>query len=237
MTTHRAAAGVLLGLFITTSAPRFTAVHAQGNAATTGAIAETPAERDRRMRWWREARFGMFIHWGLYAVPAGDYKGKRDKEIGEWIMSWANIPRAEYEKFAPQFNPTAVRRRRVGTHRQGRRDEVHRDHLETPRRLLDVRQPRQPTTTSWTPRRTRRTSMKALAAEAKRQGLKFCFYYSIMDWHHPSQTADSAKKHPTAGDHKTKMRPSAEGRVRRLHEGAAPGTDHGLRPRGSLVRW
>ena len=57
------------------------------------------------MAWWREARFGLFIHWGLYAVPAGEYKGTRSKEIGEWIMSWANIPRADYEKFAPQFNP------------------------------------------------------------------------------------------------------------------------------------
>ena len=62
-------------------------------------------DRDARMAWWREARFGMFIHWGLYAVPAGDYNGKRSKDIGEWIMSWANIPRADYEQFAPQFNP------------------------------------------------------------------------------------------------------------------------------------
>src|SRR5436190_18282317 len=46
-------------------------------------------DRDRRMEWWREARFGMFIHWGLYAVPAGDFEGHRSKEIGEWIMSWA----------------------------------------------------------------------------------------------------------------------------------------------------
>src|SRR5438309_5153741 len=61
--------------------------------------------RDQRMQWWREARFGMFIHWGLYAVPAGEFDGHRSKEIGEWIMSWANIPRTRYEKFAAQFNP------------------------------------------------------------------------------------------------------------------------------------
>ena len=66
---------------------------------------ETKAERDARMKWWREARFGMFIHWGLYAVPAGEYNGQRSTRIGEWIMEWANIPRADYEKFAPQFNP------------------------------------------------------------------------------------------------------------------------------------
>src|ERR1041384_2459443 len=58
-----------------------------------------------RMKWGREARFGMFIHWGLYAVPAGEYKGQRSTRIGEWIQDWANIPRAEYEKFLPQFNP------------------------------------------------------------------------------------------------------------------------------------
>ena len=44
---------------------------------------ETQQERDARMHWWREARFGMFIHWGLYAVPAGEYKGQRVKGIGE----------------------------------------------------------------------------------------------------------------------------------------------------------
>src|SRR6478609_10221794 len=66
---------------------------------------ETKAQRDQRMRWWREARFGMFIHWGLYAVPAGEFNGQRSKDIGEWIMSWANIPRAQYEQFAARFNP------------------------------------------------------------------------------------------------------------------------------------
>src|ERR1700719_2442893 len=68
-------------------------------------VAETTAERDKRMRWWREARFGMFIHWGLYAVPAGEYKGKRIEGIGEWIMASADIPREDYEKFAAHFNP------------------------------------------------------------------------------------------------------------------------------------
>jgi len=66
--------------------------------------AETKTARNLRMKWWREARFGMFIHWGLYAVPAGEYKGQRSTRIGEWIMEWANIPRADYEKFAPQFS-------------------------------------------------------------------------------------------------------------------------------------
>ena len=57
------------------------------------------------MQWWREARFGMFIHWGLYAVPAGEWEGKRIGGIGEWIMNSAHIPVEEYEKLAGQFNP------------------------------------------------------------------------------------------------------------------------------------
>jgi len=58
-----------------------------------------------RMEWWREARFGMFIHWGVYAVPAGTYKGQKINRIGEWIMNRGKIPVAEYQAFAQQFNP------------------------------------------------------------------------------------------------------------------------------------
>jgi len=67
---------------------------------------ETPAQRDARMQWWREARFGMFIHWGVYSVPAGTYDGKPVPGIGEWIMCNGKIPMAEYQKFAKAYNPT-----------------------------------------------------------------------------------------------------------------------------------
>ncbi|WP_165501236.1 alpha-L-fucosidase [Pedobacter psychrodurus] len=60
---------------------------------------------EKKMEWWKEAKFGMFIHWGLYAVPAGVYQDKPVKGIGEWIMNTAKIPVAEYQKYAPQFNP------------------------------------------------------------------------------------------------------------------------------------
>lgn len=66
---------------------------------------ETQAERDARMKWWREAKFGMFIHWGVYAVPAGTYNDKQIGGIGEWIMLRAKIPVAEYKAFAQEFNP------------------------------------------------------------------------------------------------------------------------------------
>lgn len=55
------------------------------------------------MEWWREARFGMFIHWGLYAIPAGEWKDKTTH--AEWIRTTAQIPLKEYDQFVPQFNP------------------------------------------------------------------------------------------------------------------------------------
>jgi len=66
---------------------------------------ETPAQRDARMKWWREARFGMFIHWGVYSVPAGTYDGKQVASIGEWIMNRGKIPSARYRQYAKEFNP------------------------------------------------------------------------------------------------------------------------------------
>ena len=66
---------------------------------------ETPEQRDARMKWWREARFGMFIHWGVYSVPGGIYHDRKIGGIGEWIMYNAKIPCGEYQTFAQQFNP------------------------------------------------------------------------------------------------------------------------------------
>ena len=57
------------------------------------------------MQWWRDARFGMFIHWGLYAVPAGTWKDEQIPSLGEWIMRNAKIPIPEYEALSAQFDP------------------------------------------------------------------------------------------------------------------------------------
>jgi alpha-L-fucosidase len=62
---------------------------------------ETPAQHDARLQWFREARFGMFIHWGVYAVPAGSWQGK--PAGAEWIMNRAKIPVAEYRALAKDF--------------------------------------------------------------------------------------------------------------------------------------
>jgi Alpha-L-fucosidase len=73
---------------------------------TTAEVAgESQADRDARMGWWREARFGMFIHWGLYAIPAGEWNDEPVKKIGEWNMFNGQIPVEEYEPIvAPHQN-------------------------------------------------------------------------------------------------------------------------------------
>jgi alpha-L-fucosidase len=169
-------------------------------------VREKPDERDARMAWWREARFGMFIHWGLYAVPAGEYKGQRSARIGEWIMDWANIPRAEYETFADEFNPVKydpaewVRLAKAAGMKYIVITSKHHDGFalfDSKVSDYDVvdRTPYQ------------KDLLQPLAEEARRQGLKFAVYYSIMDWHHPSQYVKAEGKDPTAGHHKNEIHP------------------------------
>lgn len=66
---------------------------------------QTSAEQQKRIAWWKDAKFGMFIHWGLYSQLGGEWKGGYYPGIGEWIMFKARIPLAEYEGVARQFNP------------------------------------------------------------------------------------------------------------------------------------
>ena len=181
-------------------------------AAAAGQPAPSSTDRDARMGWWREARFGMFIHWGLYAVPAGDYKGKRSKDIGEWIMSWANIPRAEYEKFAPQFNPVkfdAARWVRIAKDAGMKYIVItskHHDGFAMFDSAVSDYDIVEATPFKKDPMRgARRRGEDGRASSS-------AFYYSIMDWHHPSQYVDAPGKDPTAGNGKTKMHDGAASR-------------------------
>jgi alpha-L-fucosidase len=76
-------------------------------AASIGAPAQDrfAADTAKAMKHFDEIKFGLFIHWGLYAIPAGEWKGKYVRGIGEWIMFRERIPVAEYGQLAKQFNP------------------------------------------------------------------------------------------------------------------------------------
>src|SRR5690242_16881754 len=91
---------------LTASAPtKEDAMVEQTGAIRAEARQRADARSDPRLSWWREAKFGLFIHWGLYAIPAGTWHGQQIPGIGEWIMLRARIPVAEYEQLATQFNP------------------------------------------------------------------------------------------------------------------------------------
>ena len=85
----------------------FAAGRCQGDEQPGGQsfMNETPAQHDARMKWFREARFGMFIHWGLYSQAGGVWDGKETSGAGEWIMNDMKIPDSQYAKLVPQFNP------------------------------------------------------------------------------------------------------------------------------------
>ncbi len=150
---------------------------------------ETPAQRDARMKWWREARFGMFIHWGVYSVPGGIYKGQEIPSIGEWIMHNAKIPVAEYKAFAKQFNPVRydpdawVRLAKEAGMKYIVITSKHHDGFA----LFDSK------VTDWdvvdaTP--YGKDLLKPLAEACAKHGLVLGFYYSqAQDWNHPGGAA------------------------------------------------
>jgi alpha-L-fucosidase len=153
-------------------------------AAQLGVAADLT--QDQKMQWFREAKFGLFIHWGLYSVPAGEWKGQKIPGIGEWIMNRAKIPVTEYEQLAKQFDPVKFNAEEWVQMAQdaGMKYIVitskHHDgfamyHSEVSKyNIYDA-----------TP--FHRDPIKELAEAAARHHIKFGFYYSqAQDWHEPN---------------------------------------------------
>ena len=150
---------------------------------------ETPAQRDARMQWWREARFGMFIHWGLYSIPAGEWHGQRTTHIGEWIMNDLSIPVADYKAFAKDFNPTGFSAHDIVALAKsaGMKYIVitskHHDGFAMFDSKVDPFN-----IVAATP--FKRDPLKELAEECRKQGVKLGFYYSqAQDWTAPGGAA------------------------------------------------
>jgi len=163
----------------------------------TNLLSETRQQKDQRMDWWRDARFGLFIHWGLYSVPAGEWKGEINH--AEWIRTTAQIPLTEYDKFVPQFNPVKFNAEEwVKLAKQAGMKYIvitskHHDGFC----MFDTKQ----TDFNIISTAFHRDVMKELSEACKKEGLIFCFYHSIMDWHHPDYLPrrEWEKNRPTAG--------------------------------------
>ena len=141
---------------------------------------ESKEARDARMAWWRDAKFGMFVHWGVYSVPGGSYKGRTG--YGEWIMLHGRIPVAEYREYAKQFNPVKFDPASfVAAARSAGMNYIvitakHHDGFA----MFDTK------ASDWnivqaTP--YAKDPLKALTEECRKQGMKLGFYYSQdQDW-------------------------------------------------------
>jgi alpha-L-fucosidase len=153
------------------------------DAAPISLLPETKEERDERMRWWRESRFGMFIHWGLYAIPAGEWEGKNVSGAGEWIINTAHIKVADYQPLITQFNPVKFDAKQwvsIAKNAGMRYIVITSKHHEG-FGLWDS------ALTDWDIGGTpfKRDILKELADACQAEGIRLCFYHSIMDWTHP----------------------------------------------------
>ncbi|MEO9511262.1 MAG: alpha-L-fucosidase [Flavobacteriaceae bacterium] len=155
-------------------------------------LKESDEDFDTRMGWWRDAKFGMFIHWGVYSVPAGIYNGEEVEGIGEWIMEKGEIPVEEYEKFAKKFNPVdfdakkwAKTMKKAGMKYVIITSKHHDGFALWDSKYSDY------DIVDYTP--FKRDILKELSAACKEEGIKFGMYHSIMDWHHPQA---QGKKYP-----------------------------------------
>lgn len=144
---------------------------------------ETPAEHDQRMQWFREARFGMFIHWGLYSQLAGEWKDKTVGGGAEWIQKYLEIPSSEYSRLARTWNPTRydprawVRLMKAAGVRYVCITTKHHDGF-----CLWPTAANKDWNIAVTP--YGKDLLQPLADACREEGIIFCLYHSILDWHH-----------------------------------------------------
>jgi alpha-L-fucosidase len=158
------------------------------NAQTMDEMWDTASSKAHHpnVQWFKEAKFGLFIHWGLYSKLAGTWKGKRYYGSGEWIMNQAKIPVKEYEKVAAEFNPVnfnatewATLAKDAGIKYMVITAKHHEGFAMYDSKVSDFN------IVKATP--YNKDPMKALAEATRKQGIKFGFYYSqFVDWHEPN---------------------------------------------------
>jgi alpha-L-fucosidase len=187
------------------------------------------AAREKRLEWFRDVKYGMFIHWGLYAIPAGEWNGKRSLGLGEWIMNRSQIPVKEYEKLAAKFNPVKFNADEWVQLAQdaGMKYIVitskHHDGFAmfkskvSPYNIVDA-----------TP--FKRDVLKELADACAKHNMRLGFYYSqSQDWHEPGGAGNTWDFGPDQGPDQKELKPydkylreKAEPQVRELLSGYGP---------------
>jgi alpha-L-fucosidase len=176
-----------------------------------------------RLAWFHEAKYGLFIHWGLYAIPAGEWKGRRIPGIGEWIMNRARIPVREYEQLAKQFNPVRynaeewVRLAKDAGMKYIVITSKHHDGFA----LYDSKVSAYDVVDA-TP--FKRDVLKELADACAKHGMRLGFYYSqAQDWHDPNGAGNEWDFGPDdKKDFDKYLRAKAEPQVRELLTGYGP---------------
>ncbi len=145
---------------------------------------ESKEANDARMQWFRDAKFGMFIHWGLYSQPAGKWKDKTTGFGAEWIQEQKAIPSSQYSVLAKTWNPTQYNPREwvrlmkaAGIKYVCITTKHHDGFCLWPTKMND----------DWNIACTPggKDLLKPLADACRAEGLQFCIYHSVMDWHHP----------------------------------------------------
>jgi alpha-L-fucosidase/quercetin dioxygenase-like cupin family protein len=173
--------------------------------------------REARLAWFRDAKYGLFIHWGLYSIPAGEWKGKTIPGIGEWIMNRGRIPAAEYGRLATQFNPVKfdadawARLARDAGMKYIVITSKHHDGF-----ALFKSKASSFNVVDATP--FRRDVLKELAAACAKYGIRLGFYYSqSQDWHEPNGAGNDWDFGPDSlKDYDKYLRAKAEPQVKEL---------------------
>lgn len=156
--------------------------------------------REERIAWWREARFGMFVHWGIYSLPAGEWKGKKVSGYAEHLMRKEKISRVDYLELAHRFNPVdfnadawIAAAKKAGMHYFIITAKHHDGLAMYPSKVSDFNISKQ------TP--FKRDPMAELSAACKKYGVKFGFYYShAFDWEHPDAPGNDWEYKNPGGD-------------------------------------
>lgn len=174
----------------------------QIDRAVNGWWTASMKNHDARVEWWREARFGMFIHWGIYSLPGGEWKGKQVTGYAEHLMRKERISRAEYLELAHKFNPVKFNAdewvrtaKRAGMKYMIITSKHHDGFAMYNSQVSDYNVVKQ---TAW-----HHDPMADLSAACKKYGLKFGFYYShAFDWEHPDAPGNDWEYGNPGGDQK-----------------------------------